>query len=86
MVDGFSAAERLRMEGPEYFRLLSQIPIEHHYLEGKTLYSRSALEPVIRQFPRVEKIAQIRFNPYDRAPMRTLAIGGTEEERQKALG
>lgn len=85
LVDGFAAAERLRTDKPELFKTLATTPIEHHYLEADRLHARSLAELVIRQFPRVDKIAQIRFNPYDRAPMRTLRIDDIRGDDQKAL-
>lgn len=48
---------------------------------GCRLHARSMRDPVIRLFAGDgEKIAQIRFNPYDRAPMRTLRM---DEEEAK---
>lgn len=85
LVDGFATAERLRTERADLFRVLAEMAIEHHYVEAGKLHARSIREPIIREFPRAEKIAQIRYNPYDRAPMRTLAMGG-EETQKSAIG
>ena len=85
LVDGFAAAERLRTERADLFRVLAETAVEHHYLEAGKLHARALREPVIREFPQAEKIAQIRYNPYDRAPMRTLRMGG-EEEQKRAIG
>jgi trimethyllysine dioxygenase len=81
LVDGFNAAEELRQKSPEHFRVLAQTPVEHHYLEGLSeinsqekdgdghcFHARSWAHPIITLCN--DKDLQIRFNPYDRAPMR----------------
>ncbi|KAL3119161.1 hypothetical protein niasHT_003944 [Heterodera trifolii] len=82
LVDGFAISERLRAESPELFDALSSRSVEHEYLEGNRYHCRAFREPVIRQFPEAQKVAQIRFNPYDRAPMRTLKMG---DDQSKAM-
>uniref|UniRef100_A0A914CN12 TauD/TfdA-like domain-containing protein n=1 Tax=Acrobeloides nanus TaxID=290746 RepID=A0A914CN12_9BILA len=86
LFDGFYAAEKLKQNYPEYFEILSKVPIEHHYLEGMSdrfenasvkLYSRS-IAPVITCFN--GKIVQVRLNPYDRAPFRTLNFSPNSEK------
>uniref|UniRef100_A0A914GTW3 Trimethyllysine dioxygenase, mitochondrial n=1 Tax=Globodera rostochiensis TaxID=31243 RepID=A0A914GTW3_GLORO len=74
LVDGFAVAERLRTDSADLFGVLNTTSVEHEYLEGDRFHCRAFREPVIRQFPGTEKVAQIRFNPYDRAPMRTLKM------------
>lgn len=81
LVDGFSAAEQLRNSYPKFFEILCRTPIEHHYLEGlsgnssgeRKIYARAMQNLVISLLG--DKITQIRYNPYDRAPMRSLRLG-----------
>ncbi|CAK5091123.1 unnamed protein product [Meloidogyne enterolobii] len=79
LVDGFSAAEILKFENLNHFHILANFALEHHYVDKENLHARCVREPVIKLFPRVEKVVQIRYNPYDRAPMKTLRIN--KEER-----
>uniref|UniRef100_A0AC34QG30 Trimethyllysine dioxygenase, mitochondrial n=1 Tax=Panagrolaimus sp. JU765 TaxID=591449 RepID=A0AC34QG30_9BILA len=80
LVDGFAVAEDFRRAFPDHFQVLSSLPVEHHYLEGinrdgtftaeentNQLRSRAMYHPVIRLHQ--NNIIQIRFNPYDRAPL-----------------
>ncbi|KAL7071543.1 hypothetical protein ACQ4LE_009049 [Meloidogyne hapla] len=80
LVDGFSAAEILKFENLNHFHILANFALEHHYVDKEKIHARCVREPVIKLFPRVEKVAQIRFNPYDRAPMKTLRINKDEKE------
>ncbi|KAE9555141.1 hypothetical protein FO519_001636 [Halicephalobus sp. NKZ332] len=82
LVDGFAVAESFKQVFPAYFNILSTTPIEHHYLEGADcdgtftqptkkeviqLFTRSMCHPIIRVHQ--GRIIQVRFNPYDRAPL-----------------
>ncbi|CAK5099039.1 unnamed protein product [Meloidogyne enterolobii] len=79
LVDGFSAAEILKFENLNHFHILANFAVEHHYVDKDNLHARCVREPVIKLFPRVEKVVQIRYNPYDRAPMKTLRINKEEK-------
>uniref|UniRef100_A0A914YZ83 Trimethyllysine dioxygenase, mitochondrial n=1 Tax=Panagrolaimus superbus TaxID=310955 RepID=A0A914YZ83_9BILA len=92
LVDGFAVADIFRRNFPEYFKILTETPIEHHYLEGIDsdgtfkadsskiqLHSRSIFEPVIKLYK--DRIIQIRFNPYDRAPLNL----GTENDIKRVI-
>lgn len=82
LVDGFAVAESFKQVFPAYFNILSTTSIEHHYIEGVNrddsftqppkdgviqLRSRAMYHPIIRVHQ--GRIIQIRFNPYDRAPL-----------------
>uniref|UniRef100_A0A0M3JAT1 Trimethyllysine dioxygenase, mitochondrial (inferred by orthology to a human protein) n=1 Tax=Anisakis simplex TaxID=6269 RepID=A0A0M3JAT1_ANISI len=75
LVDGFAVAEQIRSQNVADFDLLTTAPIEHHYVEGGSspsnakIYSRCCNKPVI-EIDREGMLKQIRYNPYDRAPMR----------------
>uniref|UniRef100_A0A182QT31 Trimethyllysine dioxygenase, mitochondrial n=1 Tax=Anopheles farauti TaxID=69004 RepID=A0A182QT31_9DIPT len=74
LVDGFRAAERLRISDPEAFERLCEYPLEAQYIEEDKHHRYVA--PVLKRHPVLRDsgaIEQIRFNPDDRAPMRTLA-------------
>ncbi|GMS85036.1 hypothetical protein PENTCL1PPCAC_7211, partial [Pristionchus entomophagus] len=77
LVDGFAAAEKLKQENPSAYRILSTTPIDHHYIEkgANPLFSWSPSRPVI-ELTADGGYAQIRFNPYDRAPLRLSLNGG----------
>ncbi|KAF7636592.1 TauD domain-containing protein [Meloidogyne graminicola] len=85
LIDGFSAAEILKFQSIEHFHVLANFALEHHYVDKDKLHARCVREPVIKLFPRVEKVAQIRYNPYDRAPMKTLLRSEDDENNSKAL-
>ena len=59
LVDSFCAAEKLHRTHPDYFEILTQIPVEHRYVEGyditdKVIESASfkvhnrAIHPIIK--------------------------------------
>uniref|UniRef100_A0AC35ET81 Trimethyllysine dioxygenase, mitochondrial n=1 Tax=Panagrolaimus sp. PS1159 TaxID=55785 RepID=A0AC35ET81_9BILA len=92
LVDGFAVADIFRRNFPEYFKILAETPVEHHYLEGVNrdgtfkpdpskiqLHSRSIFEPTIKLHK--DRIVHIRFNPYDRAPMNL----GTENDIKNVI-
>ncbi|KHJ99348.1 hypothetical protein OESDEN_00660 [Oesophagostomum dentatum] len=83
LVDGFQCALALKQRNPEAFQILSNQKIEHHYVEGGA--NGSALLSTSREKPVIEldshgNIAQIRFNPYDRAPFRILREGANSAQ------
>ncbi|XP_053675760.1 uncharacterized protein LOC128726007 [Anopheles nili] len=72
LVDGFRAAERLRESDSAAYGRLCEYPLEAEYIEEDKHHRYVA--PVLKRHPlRPDAIEQIRFNPYDRAPLRTLA-------------
>ncbi|XP_050076179.1 uncharacterized protein LOC126563576 [Anopheles maculipalpis] len=72
LVDGFQAVNRLRETDPDAYERLCEYPLEAEYMEEEKHHRFIA--PVIRKHPLVPgAVEQIRFNPYDRAPLRTLA-------------
>lgn len=72
LVDGFRAVEQLRENDRDAFERLCEYPLEAEYMEEDKHHQYIA--PVIRKHPVLAgAVEQIRFNPYDRAPMRTLA-------------
>uniref|UniRef100_A0AAG5DFJ6 Trimethyllysine dioxygenase, mitochondrial n=1 Tax=Anopheles atroparvus TaxID=41427 RepID=A0AAG5DFJ6_ANOAO len=74
LIDGFNATERLRMADPGAFERLCSYPLEAEYIEEDKHHRYVA--PVIRRHPCAPAdgslVEQIRFNLYDRAPLRTL--------------
>ncbi|GMR46399.1 hypothetical protein PMAYCL1PPCAC_16594, partial [Pristionchus mayeri] len=76
LVDAFAAAERLKDEYPSAFRILSTTLIDHQYtVKGeKPLHAWAPARSVI-ELNDQGGIAQIRFNPYQRAPLR-LSLDG----------
>ncbi|XP_058125189.1 uncharacterized protein LOC131281123 [Anopheles ziemanni] len=77
LLDGFEATERLRKADPDAFERLCTYPLEAEYIEEDKHHRYVA--PVIRRHPcsNVDNpdesiVEQIRFNLYDRAPLRTL--------------
>uniref|UniRef100_A0A182K094 Trimethyllysine dioxygenase, mitochondrial n=1 Tax=Anopheles christyi TaxID=43041 RepID=A0A182K094_9DIPT len=74
LVDGFRAVERLRASDPAVYERLCEYPLEAEYIEEDKHHRYVA--PVIKRHRMLtDAVEQIRFNPYDRAPMRTLAPG-----------
>ncbi|XP_315450.5 uncharacterized protein LOC1276140 [Anopheles gambiae] len=72
LVDGYAAAERLRESDPAAYDRLCEYPLEAEYIEEDKHHRYVA--PVIKRHRVLTgAVEQIRFNPYDRAPMRTLA-------------
>ncbi|KFB36062.1 epsilon-trimethyllysine 2-oxoglutarate dioxygenase [Anopheles sinensis] len=77
LLDGFEATERLRKADPDAFERLCRYPLEAEYIEEDKHHRYVA--PIIRRHPcsSVDDpdesiVEQIRFNLYDRAPLRTL--------------
>ncbi|RUS80141.1 hypothetical protein EGW08_012098, partial [Elysia chlorotica] len=76
LVDGFHCLEVLEQTYPEDFELLKNTVVPHEYKEkpspsspGYHLYS---LGTTIRMHPATGRLIQLRFNPYDRAPLNTV--------------
>jgi trimethyllysine dioxygenase len=67
LVDGLAIAEKMRIEYPEYFQILSSINIPGRYIKDGTYLE--AKRPLIRVNDKNE-VVQISFNNHDRAPFR----------------
>ncbi len=75
IVDGFAAADHLRVHDPSAFHTLTTVPVPAHYIEhGVHL---RAQRPTIR-LDDMGNLLQITFNNYDRAPF-ALAPGDMDE-------
>ncbi|KAK0396052.1 hypothetical protein QR680_001545 [Steinernema hermaphroditum] len=85
LVDGFAAAEQFRKVHPREFEILRTVPLEHHYIEKTAdaesekikIYCRSTSNTVIK-LDKTGALCQIRFNPYDRAPMKFMGLNNSE--------
>jgi alpha-ketoglutarate-dependent taurine dioxygenase len=67
LVDGLAIAEKMRIEYPEYFKILSKINIPGRYIKTDTYLE--AKRPLFRVNDE-EKVVQVSFNNHDRAPFR----------------
>jgi trimethyllysine dioxygenase len=67
LVDGLAIAEKMRVEYPEYFKILSKINIPGRYIKTDTYLE--AKRPLFRVNDE-EKVVQVSFNNHDRAPFR----------------
>ena len=67
LVDGLAIAEKMRIEYPEYFKILSSINIPGRYIKTDTYLE--AKRPLFRLNDQGEVI-QVSFNNHDRAPFR----------------
>jgi len=67
LVDGLAIAEKMRVECPDYFKILSSINIPSRYIKNDTYLE--AKRPLIRVNDQNE-VVQISFNNHDRAPFR----------------
>ncbi|CAJ0557942.1 unnamed protein product, partial [Mesorhabditis spiculigera] len=86
LVDAFAAADHLKANDPAAFHTLTTQCIDHQYLEGMGSNDRRQL--ITRDLPVIEldtdgNYRQIRFNPYDRAPFKSLS--GSEEDAEKVV-
>ncbi|GFO28146.1 trimethyllysine dioxygenase, mitochondrial [Plakobranchus ocellatus] len=76
LVDGFHCMEMLHELYPEEFDLLSETEVPHEYKEKMSStspgYHMYSLGTVVRTHPSTEEFIQLRFNPYDRAPLNTV--------------
>lgn len=67
LVDGFAIAEKLKIQDPSAFEVLTRVIVRAHYIEpGIHL---AAERPVIR-LDHSGNVEQVSFNNYDRAPFR----------------
>jgi alpha-ketoglutarate-dependent taurine dioxygenase len=67
LVDGLAIAEKMRVEYPDYFKILSSINIPGRYIKDGIYLE--AKRPLIRVNDKNE-VVQISFNNHDRAPFR----------------
>ena len=67
LVDGLAIAEKMRIEYPEYFKILSKINIPGRYIKTDTYLE--AKRPLFRVNDE-GNIVQVSFNNHDRAPFR----------------
>jgi trimethyllysine dioxygenase len=67
LVDGLAIAEKMRIEYPEYFKILSKINIPGRYIKTDTYLE--AKRPLFRVNDE-GKVVQVSFNNHDRAPFR----------------
>jgi trimethyllysine dioxygenase len=67
LVDGLAIAEKMRIEYPEYFKILSSINIPGRYIKTDTYLE--AKRPLFRVNDE-GKVVQVSFNNHDRAPFR----------------
>jgi len=67
LVDGLAIAEKMRVEYPDYFKILSSINIPGRYIKDGIYLE--AKRPLIRVNDNNE-VVQISFNNHDRAPFR----------------
>ncbi|CAJ0963221.1 unnamed protein product, partial [Mesorhabditis belari] len=84
LLDAFAAADYLKEIDAQAHKTLTTQKIDHHYLEsnnrGNDIYSYT------REYPVIETDSngiyrQIRFNPYDRAPMQSLSESIDDAEK-----
>lgn len=69
LVDGFAAAAQLRLEKPEHYAQLANHRHPWHASGNEdTCIQPSAMAPVFSMHPDLNKMYQIRWNNYDRAP------------------
>lgn len=72
LIDGFQVCERIRKNSPEVFKRLCTTMVPDEYIEeGK---NHKYVAPIIKTNPITDKLEQIRYNLYDRAPMDTLPM------------
>ncbi|XP_052872999.1 uncharacterized protein LOC128278329 [Anopheles cruzii] len=70
LVDGFRATEKLREADEPAFDRLCEYPLEAEYIEEDKHHRY--LAPVIKRHCLTRSVEQIRFNPSDRAALKTL--------------
>lgn len=70
LIDGFKAAEQLKLKEPEAFERLCHYPVTAEYIEeGK---HHNYCGPVIKRNIITGEVEQLRFNMYDRAVLKTI--------------
>jgi trimethyllysine dioxygenase len=67
LVDGLAIAEKMRIEYPEFFKILSTVNIPGRYIKTDTYLE--AKRPLFRVNDE-EEVVQVSFNNHDRAPFR----------------
>ncbi|XP_062358722.1 trimethyllysine dioxygenase, mitochondrial isoform X1 [Cinclus cinclus] len=74
LVDGFHAAEQVRLQAPEHFELLARVPLKHEYVEnvGDCHNHMIGVGPVLNVYPWNNELYLIRYNNYDRAVINTV--------------
>ncbi|XP_061558466.1 LOW QUALITY PROTEIN: trimethyllysine dioxygenase, mitochondrial [Phycodurus eques] len=74
LVDGFYAAETVRLQSPEHFELLSHVPIRHEYVESTGSHHNHmiGIAPVLNIYPWNNELYLIRYNNYDRSVLNTI--------------
>ncbi|KAM7374081.1 hypothetical protein PAMP_006758 [Pampus punctatissimus] len=74
LVDGFYAAEKVRQQSPENFKLLAQTPIRHEYIENTDNHRNhmTGVGPVVNVYPWNNEVYMIRYNNYDRSVINTI--------------
>lgn len=70
LIDGFQVADKVRREHPEVFSRLTKTILTAEYIEDGQHHKHSA--PIISLDPISGDIVQIRFNLYDRAPLKSV--------------
>lgn len=74
LLDGFFAAEKLRKTDLDAFRFLADTEIYHEYKEETPSHLNhiKSLSRVIRTHPVTDEVIWVRYNQYDRAPIKNL--------------
>ena len=67
LVDGFKIAEKIKKKNKKFFKILSSIEVPGNYL-GDGVFLQ-AQRPIFR-LDKKDRIIQVSFNNYDRAPFR----------------
>lgn len=70
LIDGFSVAHTIRQNHPEVFDRLTKTIVTGEYIEEGHHHKYSA--PIIVVDPITAEVVQVRFNLYDRAPLKTV--------------
>lgn len=73
LIDGFQVAEKIEKEHPEVFNRLTKTIVTGEYIEDSRHHKYSA--PIIILDPITGKVEQMRFNLYDRSPLKSVAPG-----------
>ncbi len=73
LLDGFNAASLLRQQDPHSFDMLCKHELEHEYKEkGSKPHHLRSLDTILKVHPVSGHLEWIRYNHYDRAPIRTV--------------
>jgi len=73
LVDGFNAVQQLRDNHPESFDILCRYRVEHEYEEFQPCHRHVvSLAPILQTHPVTGVLEWIRYNHYDRTPIRTV--------------